>query len=291
MRLVIYTSIVGNYDSLRAPLVVEPQFEYVAFCGETDAPVPPPWQSRSLVRRERNARMTARWHKLHPHSLFPGHDASLYIDGNVRIHAPVTDLVDQMLSASPIAMFRHAERGCIYTEAEIVKRYRLDDSAIVDAQMAYYAALGYPPGRGLHVSTVQIQRHSDPRLRAFLDEWWQQVKVFSHRDQLSLDFMLTRHGITASTIPGSIEKNAWFAIAPHRRYRVELARDHDVDIGDEVDWLRMSMVTLARRSPSRQQIVSRLLDATWWHATRPLRSSKRLLRRWRWRLAENGKGR
>jgi hypothetical protein len=145
LKQVIYTSIVGNYDNLLAPAVVEPQFEYVAFCDETDKPIPPPWQSRSLLSRERNARMTARWHKLHPHLLFPGHDLSVYVDGNVRIDAPLSALVDQMSSTSPMALFRHAERDCIYTEAEIVKRYRLDDSAIVDAQMAYYRALGYPP--------------------------------------------------------------------------------------------------------------------------------------------------
>jgi hypothetical protein len=281
---------VGNFDQLLAPAVVEPQFDYVVFCGESDAPIPAPWQCQPLMRRERNARMTARWHKLHPHLLFPGHDVSLYIDGNVRLKAPVSGLLDGLLTASPIALFRHAERDCIYAEAEVVKHYRLDDSAIVDAQMAYYRALGYPPQRGLHVTSIQIRRHNDPRLRTLLDDWWEQVKIFSHRDQLSLDFMLMRHAISAATIPGSVDQNACFTIAPHRCYRVDFARDHDANSGDALDWLRTSMIALASRNPSPQSTVTRLIESMWWHTMEPLRICKRLLRRWLWRLAENGKG-
>jgi hypothetical protein len=284
LRQVVYTSVVDDFDLLRAPVVVEPQFEYVAFCGGTDATIPPPWQCRPLRRRERNARMTARWHKLHPHLLFPNHDVSLYIDGNVRLNAPVSALIDQMSAAAPIALFRHAERDCTYAEAEIVKRYRLDDSAIVNAQMAYYRALGYPTRRGLHVSSVQIRQHNDPRLAALLDDWWQQVKIFSHRDQLSLDFMLMRHGIAAATIPGSIDQNTWFTTAPHRCYRVDYARNHDADAGDALDWLRMSMIALASRRTARQPTMPRLKQAIWWHTTEPVRNAKRHLRRWLWRV-------
>ncbi len=286
LRQIIYTSIVGNFDQLLAPAVVEPRFEYVAFCGETDAPIPPPWQCRPLLRRERNARMTARWHKLHPHLLFPDHQLSLYIDANVRMNAPVSELVDQMSSVSPIALFRHAERDCAYAEAEIIKRYRLDDWSIVDSQMAYYRALGYPTKSGLHVSTVLIRRHNDPRLAAFLDNWWQQVKIFSHRDQLSLDFMLMRGGIDAAVIPGSIDENAWFTVAPHCDYHVDFARTHNASTGDALDWLRMSMIALADQGPARQPAAPGLKQAIWWHATEPLRRAKRLLRRWLWRVRQ-----
>jgi hypothetical protein len=284
LRQVIYTSIVGNFDRLLAPAVVEPQLDYVAFCGEADQQIPPPWQRRPLLRRERNARMTARWHKFHPHLIFPNHDLSLYIDANVRMNAPVSELIDQMSSMSPIALFRHPERDCAYDEAEIVKRYRLDDGSIVDAQMAYYRALGYPAKSGLHVSTVQIRRHNDPRLAAFLDNWWQQVKVFSHRDQLSLDFMLMRGGIAAATIPGSIDENAWFTVGPHRDYRVDFARDYCAGACDALDWLRKSMIALADRDTARHPTLPKLKEAIWWHATEPLRGAKRLLRRWLWRI-------
>ncbi len=284
MRRVIYTSIVGDFDQLLPPAVVEPHLEYVAFCGETNRQIPPPWQRRPVLCRERNARMTARWHKLHPHLIFPDHDSSLYIDANVRMNGPVSELIDQMLVMSPIALFRHAERDCAYAEAEIVKRYRLDDWPIVDSQMAYYRALGYPIKFGLHISTVQIRRHNDPKLAAFLDNWWQHVKIFSHRDQLSLDFTLMREGIAAATIPGNIDENPWFTVAPHRHYRVDFARDHDPGTCDPLDWLRMSMIDTAERNAVRQRTMPKLKQAIWWRATEPLRHAKRLMRRWLWRV-------
>src|SRR5258706_3753518 len=105
----VLPSIVGEFDQLLAPAVVESQLESVVFCEETGLPIPPPWQCRPLVRQERNARMTARWHKLHPHLLFPNHELSLYVDGNVRLNAPVSDLIDQISAGEAISLFLPAE--------------------------------------------------------------------------------------------------------------------------------------------------------------------------------------
>ena len=246
LRKVVYTTIVASFDQLLPPSRIEDGIDYVVF-ADSSISVPAPWEWRPISRRERNPRITARWHKLHPHLLLRDYDLSFYIDGNVLLEAPVSDLMQHVASISPIALFAHPERNCPYAEADIVKLYCLDDAAVIDSQMAYYRALGYPIGQGLHVSNVLIRRHNDAQVIDFLEDWWRQVKAFSHRDQLSLDFMLRRHGIVPATIPADIRKNAWFTVAPHRRYHVDLATEHAADAGDEIDWLRHSLVTLAQR--------------------------------------------
>src|SRR5579862_4889560 len=221
MRCVVYTVVVGNYDNLLPPAVLEEGVDYVAIASSSDPAPPPPWERRPLLRTERNARMTARWHKSHPHLLFPDHEVSLYLDGNVYLKAGVRAFIEEMSRRSPIALFRHADRSCAFEEAEIIKRYRLDDAEIVDAQMAYYRMLGFPEKYGLFATSVQIRRHRDRTLVDFSEDWWRQLKAFSHRDQLSLNFMLRRHGIEPVVIPGTTNSNDWFGTGPHRRHRTQ----------------------------------------------------------------------
>ncbi len=289
MRRIVYTSLVGGYDRLHAPRVAEPDIDYVVFSDTPDLPVSAPWQVRPIQRIERNPRMTARWHKIHPHLLFPGREASLYIDSNVVLQAPVGGLFERVLGEAPIALFRHPERDCPYAEAEVVAHHRLDDDVIVEAQMSYYRAKGFPARAGLHNSGVLLRRHSDPRMVDFLEDWWRQLKIFSHRDQLSLDFMLRRHAMPCVDFPGLLGKSPWFALAPHRHYRVDLPGKQQHLAGDELDWLRMVLIEEGRRRP--RPIVSRAtVRAALWHAMRPLRAAKRKLRLLTWRAPAPGGG-
>lgn len=257
MRRAIYTVQVGGSDVLLSPLHDEPELDYIAFTDAREV-LHSPWQARPLAARERNPRMTARWHKLHPHRLLPGYRESLYVDANILIKGGIGPLFEQVLAKAPLAMFRHPNRNCSYAEAEAVKRLRYDDGAIVDAQMAFYRAHGLPPGAGLHFGGIMFRRHEDAALARMLEDWWRQLKIFSHRDQLSLEFVLRRHGMTVEDIPGLAPDNRWFAIGPHQRNRIDFAAGLAPAEADEMDWLRMTFVDAARhgsRSP-----VSRLAD-------------------------------
>jgi hypothetical protein len=282
LRKVVYTCVVDGYDRIRAPLFAEPSVDYIVFSDNPDELAAAPWQLRPIIRRERNPRMTARWHKLHPHLLFPDHELSLYVDSNIVLRAPVTPLAERMLAETPIALFRHPERDCPYAEADVVMRHRLDDGVIVEMQMAYYRAKSYRAKAGLHYSGVLLRRHNDLRLIAFHDDWWRQLKVFSHRDQLSLDFMLQRHGIVAADFSGFAAESPWLALAPHRRYRVHFPDDQPIESGDELDWLRMVLIAEAQGRP-RTTTLPATLQSLRWNLMEPLRAIKRVALRLTWR--------
>jgi len=275
--------LVGGFDSILPPVQIEPELDYIAFV-DTPQELPAPWQGRSLALRERNPRMTARWHKLHPHRLLPEHDQSLFVDANVMIKDRINALFDQALHQSPLALFKHPFRDCVYEEAEVVKRIRYDDAAIVDAQMAFYRAHGLPIRAGLHVSGVLFRRHNDPQLIKLLEDWWLQLKIFSQRDQLSLTFMLRRHQMTAAELPGKITDNFWFTVGPHRRFSVDLASALSPAAADEIDWMRAALVEAYRHVP--RGVGPRLADAgksILRFAKRPASSAKRIVLRFLWR--------
>jgi hypothetical protein len=94
--------------------------------------------------------------------------------------------------------------------------------------------------------------------------------------------MLRRHAMPCADFPGMLAKSPWFALAPHRLYRVDLSGKQQHLAGDELDWLRTVLIEEGRRRP--KPIVSRATArAALWQAMRPLRAAKRKLRLLTWR--------
>ncbi len=282
LRGAVYTVLVGGFDALLSPVQFEPELDYFAFT-DGEQVIPKPWQSKPLASRQRNPRMTARWHKLHPHRLLADYEESLYVDANVLIKDRIVPLFARALREAPLALFRHPDRDCVYEEAETVKRLRYDDSAIVDAQMAFYRAHGLAPRAGLHFGGIQFRRHNDPKLIPLLEDWWRELKIFSHRDQLSLSFMVQRHRVTIENLPGLVTDNSWFMIGPHRRFRVDLAGLLPPVDADAVDWLRTSFIGASRRSsPEPRPCLTAAGESILRIGKTPWTLGKRIVRRLGW---------
>jgi hypothetical protein len=283
LRRAVYTVLVGGFDALLPPAQFEPDLDYVAF---TDVPegVPEPWQVKPLATQQRNPRMTARWHKLHPHKLLPDYEQSLYVDANILIKDRISPLFDQALRQAPLALFRHPTRDCLYEEAAAVKRLRYDDGAIVETQMAFYRAHGLPSRAGLHFGGILLRRHNDAKLIELMEDWWRQLKIFSHRDQLSLGFILRRHRVTVAELPSQFADNPWFMVGPHRRFRVDLAASLPPLDADEIDWLRSSFIGASRRSsPGLRSRLTGVGQSILRLAKMPHAHGKRIIRRLAWR--------
>jgi hypothetical protein len=283
LRRAVYTVLVGEFDALLPPVQVESELDYIVFTDVSQA-LPAPWQSKPLASVHRNPRMTARWHKLHPHRILPNHDQSLYLDANIFIKGRISPLFDQTLGEAPLGLFRHRSRDCVYDEAEAVKRLRYDDAAIVDAQMAFYRAHGLPVRAGLHFGGIQFRRHNDPNLIELLENWWRQLKIFSHRDQLSLGFVLRQHPVAIALLSGQTSDNPWFAIGPHRKFRVDFAAALPPVDADEVDWLRACFADASRGgAPGLRPCLAEVGDSLRRLMKMPQTISKRIVLRLAWR--------
>ena len=100
-KIIIYTVITGNYDTIKQPLVVEEGVEYVLFTnnpGIVDAGVwkvlqipSEQWQGRT--ERENNI-LLSRKVKMLPHKYLPDDaDWSIFIDADMLFKEPLTRLL------------------------------------------------------------------------------------------------------------------------------------------------------------------------------------------------------
>jgi len=215
-NLVVYTAVFGAYDVLRDPLTVQAGVRYVCF---SDRPQPQTniWE---IVIDEKlatsNAR-AARYRKIRPDVFLPDANYSLWLDANISFRGPnLVQLIQTFLPKYDLALFDHAERICVYREAEAVLVLRKEFPANVYKQMQAYRAEGYPKNNGLCETGVMLRRHT-AALYEFNRFWWEELVKWTHRDQLSFNYACWKTGMRYATIPGSARGNRcpWLTYSPH----------------------------------------------------------------------------
>ena len=94
MSKVIYTAIIGGYDTLVEPDYKPDGWDFVCFTDrdlKSDT-----WEIRKTLPLYTDNTRTARKHKLLAHRLFPNHEYSLWIDGNIKVRNDVNELLGHL---------------------------------------------------------------------------------------------------------------------------------------------------------------------------------------------------
>ena len=133
-KAVIYTCITGNYDQLNNHSYIHPDWDYVCF---TDDPSiknrnNASWEIKPLVFDEMDNARNNRWHKLHPHILFPEYERSIYADSNINIlsNELFDDINIAIKESKNISLGPHYIRNCIYDELDACLKFEKDDPEI-----------------------------------------------------------------------------------------------------------------------------------------------------------------
>jgi len=196
---VVYTCVTCGYDDIAeiaAPGYIAGDWDYVCFTDDAalaDKGRVGVWQMRPLAFSELDPTRNNRWHKMHPHALFPEYDAGIYIDANVNVLSPM--LFETVRAADrPFLLPRHFENQCVYAEFREVLRAGKDDAATVERQLKMVRDSGMPRNYGLAENNVLYRRHHEEAIVATDEEWWRMVRDHSKRDQLSLVWLFWRNG-------------------------------------------------------------------------------------------------
>ena len=227
MKVLVYTVLVGDKEALNDPLRclapdsgTDLELEFVCI---TDNPAltSPTWTFRDMPDRLIPPEKLSRLPKALPHRMFPDCDYSLYIDNTV-IFKRLPNSSDLAIETGAVfRAFRHPWRACPQDEADVVVRSGLDDAETVAAQTRFY-----DQKQPLHTipvltaGTALLRRHSDPRVQMFGEFWWEQILLFSARDQISLDQCARAAGCPIHHFPGDKTNSdliAWPALAASRR--------------------------------------------------------------------------
>ena len=221
---VVYTCITGGYDDITkiaCPTAVDFDVDYVCFTDniqDVGAGRIGVWSVRPLVFDLLDDTRNNRWHKTHPHLLFPEYGESVYIDANVNILG--AGFIDGLRhSSQKMAFPRHPMRDCIFDEYANAFAEFIDSSSEMWKEQRAIRQSGMPRHYGLTENNIIYRKHNDPEVIAIMEEWWNMISRYSKRDQLSLPWILWKHGISMSAVSFSHWHDApnTYCVFPHER--------------------------------------------------------------------------
>jgi O-antigen biosynthesis protein len=158
------------------------------------------------AHREADSQRTARYIKTHLLAMFPEYDVVVWADGNVLIRTEVTDLVTGTQTAKcGLGAVAHPIRRSYREEAAAVLNAKLDDPAIVAAQLARYDGLPGLDETDLLETNLLVFDARDLACHEFVRVWWDEIRTYSRRDQLSVGYALLK------------AKLRWHALLPDHR--------------------------------------------------------------------------
>lgn len=214
---VVYTSISGDYDELKLPMIVDPKVKYVCFtdnkCLKSDI-----WDVKYVENIDGldNA-LFARQYKICPHKFFPEYDTSIWVDANLQIEKDLVMLMQQYQHSADILLFPHPERMCIYDEGAICIHWRKDDKKSILYQMKKYLEEEYPCDNGLMYGGCIVRNHNKSNIIDAMETWWNEVVNGSKRDQISLPYALWKTKNLYDLSDLDYDNNEWFKVLPHKR--------------------------------------------------------------------------
>ena len=193
-KVVVYTCITGGYDELRKPFKTD-GVDYICFTdnmtmaanGWELRPIPEKFEGLTDAKIQRMV-------KILPHKYLRQYDISVYVDGSIEVKADVIEFIKSVYDEKfSVFIPKHPTRSCIYEEYKAVKAIGKDKTDLPDKQMKKYLEEKYPVKNGLTQNNIILRKHNDPECIKLMETWAEEVKNFSHRDQLSLFYSIWKN--------------------------------------------------------------------------------------------------
>ena len=217
MRKCLFSINFGGYDNVKEPYITE-GWDYILF---TDNPTfrgyeDTAWKVVVLENQVEWSYLMARYVYINSQKFVKDYDFSLMVGGQIKVDGDLNEFCEKYIDFDKdINILKHPCRRCIYSEATAVMNCGKDIAKNVEPQMEYYRDQGFPEGIGL-VACGIIGRKSGENIAKHEELWWEQVKTYSHRDQLSFDFIRWKYNLcTYNYIPYNVLFGDYFSIYTH----------------------------------------------------------------------------
>lgn len=228
-RIAIYTAIFTHdqnflYDALKDCQYLSEDCDYYCFTNSRHI-VSHLWKIIYVdLPKNFNPRLYARFIKIMPHinSFLKNYDYTIWLDGAHVIQYDPEYIINKYMVDCDICLLPHPDRECLYEEASICIDYGLDLKERIERQIEKYKKENYPIKNGLFASYVLIRKMNSNMMK-FNEEWWDELKKNSIRDQISLPYILWKNSIKHNIIPGhasnydsdKVEKSIYFYSIKH----------------------------------------------------------------------------
>lgn len=194
LKIAVFSGVSGGYDTIKPPATLDPRFDYILF---TDTPVKVPdiYDVRPIPYVDLDKTRSARFVKTNPHNLLSDYDIAVWVDANIMITGDLYTIINDVLaSKKPLGAMKHPVRESAYDEMHMCIQAGKDDIDAITQQQEAYKKKGYK-SKDLIESNVLVYDLRGGKLNGFLNDWWNHIDRYSHRDQLSINYCLDKNKV------------------------------------------------------------------------------------------------
>ena len=212
LKKVVYSALLGKYDKIR-PFNLQKGFDYFLFTDNLNInynktnwtilplPIELNYLNISKIKKQR-------FIKLHPHLYFKNYNLSIYIDASFQIKGDLNEFLFRILSPKyNIYNFEHPERNTVYQETFAVVRFRKEKELMAKLVRERYIKENFPDNNGLIEGCLIVRKHNEKDCIYMMNKWFEEISKYSHRDQLSFNYIIWKTGIKVKYISKNFALN------------------------------------------------------------------------------------
>ena len=198
-KKVVYTSIIGEYDTLIQPPAIDESFDYICFVkkGQCQSRKQGIWSIEEIPYDCTNDKQLSSYTKLQPHVVLSQYDYSLWIDGNVSINdIQLYDTINKKIEEGVIySGLKHWRSDCAYEDLAEVAFFSKAPIFSLYRTLFFLKCKRFPRHYGLNENNVIFRKHNDQTIMKFDNCWWYLFRKYAKRDQLCHPYCLKKFGI------------------------------------------------------------------------------------------------
>lgn len=189
-KIAIYTAVIGGYDIIRQPIVVDDRFDYYLFTDYRDADFIGVWKILPIPYSNSDNKLVSSYIKTHPHILLSDYEATLWMDSSILIldnfiYEKAWSALKNSINVSTV---KHPLRDCVYEEAYIILNKGYEDENKIYNWCHKLLQERYPQHNGLSETGILFRRNHDC-VNSFNNQWWSFLSTYVKRDQLIFNYL------------------------------------------------------------------------------------------------------
>ena len=227
-QIAIYTCIVGAYDEVMEPVEVLKECDYYLIADH-------PLERESVFKYIdikdvipkdiTDFTRINRYCKINAHKIFQNYRYSIYFDGNIQLRGNIVEEFEK-LPQTRITTICKNFFDSIYVEAMRAIEHGRDSKSIITQQVEKYWLEGMPEDFGSVACGIILREHNNPICVKIMEDWWNELKTFSKRDQISFPYVIWKNGFSIKDVGtlndfASIDGKYWAINREHTKARVE----------------------------------------------------------------------
>lgn len=197
--ITVYTALYGSYEKLvEQPISAHSNAKFICFtddpdlCSDTwEIRVQEPALPHDSIRSARKVKILG-FEDLDT-------DVSVWIDNRIVLKIRPERLVEMYLNDADLALPLHDHRLSVEAEFREVIAAGLDNRIKVREQLEFCTMIAPEVLSEAPLWTAIILRRKSLHLLTAMERWWDQVALFSRRDQLSVNYALKSAGLRVNT--------------------------------------------------------------------------------------------